>query len=101
MKKVILTIACVVCLAACSPPFSGGATYLYKYRTPDGKTIDMEVKSTREIDEGVEVNIDPETGKVNVVTGAVTNGPNNTQAFINALVNAFLVAMKSVAVTPK
>ena len=96
IRYLILLILCLS-LSACAQ-FSGGAVYKYQYTTPDGKDVNLKVESTREVDEGVEVAIDPETGKVKVRTGAMTSGPNNTQVLVNSLVEAFMKAAQAGAI---
>ena len=98
-----LFCCCLLCLSlcACGPAFSGGAHYSYQYSTPDGKIVNLDVKSNRDVESGVEVNIDPETGKVNVTTGAMTGGPNNTKVMLETLIKAFIDALQASAmVTP-
>ena len=99
MMKWLIVVGLCVCLGACAP-FSGGAIYRYEYQTPDGKIVNLKVESTREVDEGVVVTIDPETGKVKVKTGAMAAGANNTQILLESMIRAFMQTLQAATPMP-
>lgn len=55
----------------------GGADYLYEWQGPNGQGVKMQVHSNRKIQEGVEFEMDPATGKVRVKTGSLQPGASS------------------------
>lgn len=73
------TILCLVCFAlvGCSPWFSGGGSYHYKRFDPStNATIEVAVKSTREIGEA-KIHFGQD-GNVTIEIEGIKPGPDNT-----------------------
>lgn len=92
--KVIGLIAISLLLAGCAS-FSGGATYHYTFQSANS-TTEIKVDSNREVEDGLVFHIDPKTGAVDVQTGGLGNGPNNTEVFLKALIQALVETAKAV-----
>ncbi len=94
MMRLLSLLSICVLISGCAS-FSGGATYRYTF-TSANSTTEIKVDSNREVQDGLVFHVDPKTGAVDVQTGGLGNGPNNTEVFLKALIQALIETAKAV-----
>jgi len=70
---------CLAVLLSGCAYFSGGADYTYEYQDGTGRLTKLTVHSTRKIQKGISLKLDPETGAVQLKAGGVGPGENSNR----------------------
>jgi len=92
MKTILLMLCCGLMCCGCTT-LSGGATYHYKLQNAEGKSVELEVHTNRQVADQLQFKMNPETGEVKVKTGGISSGPDETSKIIEAVVKAVISAM--------